>query len=195
MKSESSEFWAAARKPAEIPRARGPEIALTGRSNGGKSTLINRLLGRRALARTSSTPGATRGLIFYRVGDDRMTLVDLPGYGWARRSAAEREAWGSLVEGYLAERSALAGVLMLIDVRRGAEDDERALAALLDEHRIPRVWALTKCDKLRRGELERRLRELAGTLDGPAVPVATGAEAGVEDLRNWIEAAVAEHRR
>jgi len=167
---------------------------MAGRSNVGKSTLINRLLGRRSLARTSSTPGCTRGLIFYRVAE-RFTLVDLPGYGWARRSAAERETWGPLVEGYLAERSALAGVLMLVDVRRGAEDDERALAELLDRHEIPRVWVLTKCDKLGRGELERRLRDLASALDAPAVPIAAGADAGVEDLREWIEAAITDRRR
>ena len=189
MKSEPAEFWAAARTAAEIPRARGPEVALAGRSNVGKSTLINRILGRKRLARTSSTPGCTRGLIFYRVAD-RATLVDLPGYGWAKRSTAERAAWKPLVEGYLRGRKALVGALLLIDVRRGADDDARMLADYLDAHDIPRAWVLTKCDKLSRSELTRRLGELAGELDGTAIPVASGSEAGVEDVRDWIEGAL-----
>ena len=194
MKIENAEFWAAARSVADIPRARAPEVALAGRSTVGKSTLINRLLRRRKLARTSSTPGCTRGLIFYRVGD-RMALVDLPGYGWARRSTEERAAWKPLVEGYLADRKALAGALLLVDVRRGPEEEERMLADYLDTLHIRRVWVLTKCDKLRSSQLQRRLMELRPVLDGAAIQVAAGSDAGVEDLRRWIEGAVAKRLR
>lgn len=194
LNTEHAEFWAAARQVSEIPRSRGPEIALAGRSNVGKSTLINRLLGRRKLARTSSTPGCTRGLIFYRVGE-RLALVDLPGYGWARRSTEERLAWKPLIEGYLAERKALAGTLILVDVRRGAEEEEQMLADYLDTHRIRRAWLLTKCDKLSRSELMRRLRDLASELDGTMIAVGAGSNEGIEAARAWIEEAVAERKR
>jgi GTP-binding protein len=196
VRTENAEFWAAARTIEEIPRARGPEIALAGRSNVGKSTLINRLLRRKKLARTSSTPGCTRGLIFYRVGE-RMALVDLPGYGWARRSTEERATWKPLVEGYLGDRQALAGALLLVDVRRGPAEEERMLAAYLDTHDIPRVWVLTKCDKLGASELQRRLRELEPALAGTSIPVAAGSDAEIDELRKWIESRVAEalHRR
>ncbi len=194
MKSELAEFWAAARTLAEVPRARVPEIALAGRSNVGKSTLVNRVLGRRRLARTSSTPGCTRGLIFYRVGD-RMALVDLPGYGWAKRSSDERAAWKPLVEGYLGERKALAGTLIIVDVRRGAAEEERMLAKFLDAHGIFRAWVVTKCDKLTRAELATRLRVIATELDGAVIPVAAGSEVGIEDVRDWIENALARRVR
>jgi GTP-binding protein len=109
VKIAKAEFRAAASAPAEIPPPVSPEVALAGRSNVGKSTLINALTGRKRLARTSQTPGCTRGLIFYNI-DDRATLVDLPGYGWAKRSKAERAQWKRLVEHYLARREGLAGV-------------------------------------------------------------------------------------
>ena len=170
MTSEKAEFWAAARNAGEIPRPRAPEIAVAGRSNVGKSTLINRLTGRKRLARTSATPGCTRGLIFYSVGE-RMVLVDLPGYGWARRSGEERAAWKPLVESYLSERRALAGVLVLTDIRRGPQEEERQLAEYLDVLGIERVWVLTKADKLARGELARRLAELEREIDEPMITV------------------------
>jgi GTP-binding protein len=194
VKTEPAEFWAAARSAAELPRSRGPEVALAGRSNVGKSTLVNRILGRRKLARTSSTPGCTRGLIFYRVGD-RMALVDLPGYGWAKRSAEERAAWKPLVEGYLAGRKGLAGVLVVVDVRRGAAEEERMLADFLDAHDIRRAWVVTKCDKLTRAELATRLRRLASELGGTVIPVAAGSDVGIEDVRDWIEDALASRER
>jgi GTP-binding protein len=185
MTDEKSEFWASARRVEEIPRSRAPEIAVAGRSNVGKSTLINRLAGRRRLARTSTTPGCTRGLIFYRLGE-RLVLVDLPGYGWARRSAAERAAWKPLVEGYLSKRRALAGVLVLADIRRGPQEEEWQLAEYLDTLGIDRVWVFTKADKLTRGERARRLAELEREVDEPMIVVSGETGAGVEELERWM---------
>jgi GTP-binding protein len=171
-----AEFTAAAASPAEIPRGRAPEVALAGRSNVGKSSLINKLTGRRKLARTSQTPGCTRGLNFYAL-DDRLALVDLPGYGWARRSKQERDRWKVLVEHYLEKRDVLAGVLILVDARRGAEKEELMLAEYLAAAEIPYVWVLTKSDKLKRAGLAAAVLDLSA-LPNPRPAVATSAQTG-----------------
>jgi len=182
MRVARAEFWAAAARPAEIPAARFPEIAIAGRSNVGKSSLINRLSGRKKLARTSSTPGCTRGLIFYSL-DDRLTLVDLPGYGWAQRSKAERAGWKALVEYYLDARDALRGVLILVDVRRGPGDEEKTLAEYLESRGLPYLWVLTKADKIRRNELSRVLKALREehAIDDAVVTSARTGD-GIEEL-------------
>ncbi len=192
MRVRRAEFWAAASEPRAIPAAVRPEVAVAGRSNVGKSSLINRLVGRKRLVRTSSTPGCTRGLLFFNV-DDRLTLVDLPGYGWARRSKGERRSWKRLVEGYLADRPALCGVLILVDVRRGPEDEERMLAEFLDSRGIKRTWVLTKADKLPRGKLRTRTAELREKIlgdDEDAVVTSARSGEGIEDLWRGIEQAV-----
>jgi GTP-binding protein len=195
MKAQRAEFRAAAARASEIPAARGPEIALAGRSNVGKSSLLNSLTGRRGLARTSRTPGCTRGLIFYEIGGGRLTLVDVPGYGWAQRSKEERSAWKALVEYYLETRAALAGVLILVDVRRGPEEEERMLVEYLARARLPYAWVLTKCDKLSRGRLAARVRELGARL-GDAAVLATSAEkrTGIGAVWAWIEEAAGRRR-
>jgi len=197
MKITHAEFRAAATSAREVPAPVGPELAIAGRSNVGKSSLINRLTGRKKLARTSSTPGCTRGLVFFDI-ERRLTLVDLPGYGWAKRSKAERAGWKRLVEGYISGREALAGVLMLIDVRRGPQDEEHALAAYLDAHGLPFVWVLTKCDKLSRTQLARRLAELDAEFEAsvPAASIVTSARTGlgIDDLWKWMKTAVSTRR-
>jgi GTP-binding protein len=187
MKAPHAEFRAAAARVSEIPAARGPEIALAGRSNVGKSSLINRLTGRRGLARTSRTPGCTRGLIFYEIGGGRVTLVDLPGYGWAQRSKQERSGWKALIEYYLENRKTLAGVLVLVDVRRGPGEEERMLTEYLTSAGVAHGWLLTKCDKLSRGRLAARLRELQPDFGG-APAIATSAESGLgmDAVWRWI---------
>ena len=162
---------------------------MLGRSNVGKSTLINRLVGRRGLARTSSTPGRTRRIHFYKV-ESRAYLVDLPGYGYASGSKAERAAFAPLVESYLSRaRAPLRGALVLVDARRGAGDGERELARYLEEEKIPARAALTKCDKLGRGELARVRRALAAALGLPEEHVATvSAErgTGLAPVAAWL---------
>jgi len=124
-----------------------PEIAFAGRSNVGKSSLINRLLSRKKIARVSNTPGRTREINFFKV-NDAFVVVDLPGYGYARISKEKRAEWRPLIESYLAERSSLAGVLLLIDIRRGPQDEELDFVPWLEARKTPIVVALTKADKL-----------------------------------------------
>lgn len=190
-----AEFEAAARHSGEVPAAQRPELALAGRSNVGKSSLLNYLTGRKALARTSRTPGCTRGLIFFGI-DDRVTLVDLPGYGYASRSKTERDAWKKLVEGYLAGRAALAGVLILVDVRRGPQDDEVTLADFLQAHEIPYAFVATKCDKLARSKCASALAGLRREL-APAAVLATSSSKGQgrDDVWRWIDESVAGSRK
>ena len=162
MKVATAEFTGASAEAGRFPPPLHPEVAFAGRSNVGKSSAINRLLGRRGLARTSATPGRTQQINFFRV-DDRLVFADLPGYGYARASHAARAAWRPLVESYLEGRAVLAGVVLLVDVRRGLEDEERALLAFLAGLRMPVLVVATKVDKLNRRECERALAVLAAS--------------------------------
>jgi GTP-binding protein len=172
-----------------FPDAGWPEVAVLGRSNVGKSTLINRLVGRKGLARTSATPGRTRRVHFYAV-EGRMYLVDLPGFGYAAASHAERRAFGPLVESYLSgEREALRGALVLVDSRRGAQDEERDLVAWLASEGIDARVVLTKCDKLGKSELARAQTGIARELElAPESIAAVSAKAGtgLGTLAAWL---------
>jgi len=168
-------FVAEARDLAGLPAAAGPEIAIAGRSNVGKSTLLNRIAGRKALARTSKTPGRTRGLVMFRLSlgrgapVDSLTLIDLPGYGYARVSRSERQGWQPLIEGYTRTRRALALFVILIDARRGIEDEERQLYEWLGTENVPAQIVFTKVDKLsaaERGLLRERARTTFGARRG-----------------------------
>ena len=189
---ESAEYRCAASRSSEFPPPRGPEIALLGRSNVGKSSLLNRLVGRRSLARTSATPGKTRLLHWYDVvrGDQPLALVDLPGYGFAKVSRAERASWQRLVESYLdARRARLA--LLLQDVRRDWSEDEALLLAWLAERSIPAVVAITKCDKEKPSRAVARERELRAAIGLPPERViATSATTGkgIDELWKAIHA-------
>lgn len=135
-----------------------PEIAIAGRSNSGKSSLLNRLAGRRGLARVSGTPGRTQRLHFFAVEPMRLALVDLPGYGFARAARSARERWGALIEEYLDTRKNLRALLLLVDLRRDLGEDEEQLAEFVRERGLGFVPVATKVDKLGRAERERRLR-------------------------------------
>lgn len=154
---QSAEFVAAARRPAELPPPTKLEIAFVGRSNVGKSSLLNKLLNRRGLARTSSTPGCTRQINFFdvkSVAGLELMLVDLPGYGYASRSKHERQEWAELIEHYLLERATLRAAAVLFDSRRGLEKDDADAVELITQHgRVSRtapevVLVATKVDKL-----------------------------------------------
>ncbi len=153
-----AEFVAGAVDAASLPPPTLVEIAFAGRSNVGKSSLLNAMMQRKGLARTSNTPGCTRQLNVYEVRcADGLSLrfVDLPGYGWAKRSKSERAEWQGMIEGYLQKRAGLRAVVVLVDVRRGVEDEERQLVDFLHEPRavsapkpLEIVLVATKVDKL-----------------------------------------------
>ena len=170
-----------------------PEVAVAGRSNVGKSSLINALTGRRVLARTSATPGRTRQINFFLL-NEAFGLVDLPGYGFAVGPEAERRAWGPLIEGYLRGRETLRGVLLVVDVRRGFETEEAELLAWLAEAGIPAAVVATKTDKLATSAAGHAVRQLQAA--APAAVAVIGFSArggrGRDDVwrvvRGWLGA-------
>ena len=146
------------RPPTELP-----EVAFAGRSNVGKSSLLNRLVRRKAFARVSRTPGRTREINFFRV-NDRFILSDLPGYGYAKISKEKKADWRPLIEGYLKRTPTLAGVVQLLDIRRDPSDDDLAMLDFLAEIEVPTVIALTKIDKLARHAAAERADEIMKSL-------------------------------
>jgi GTP-binding protein len=192
-----AEFVTSAASREGFPREGLPEIAFVGRSNVGKSSLLNKLVNRRALARTSATPGKTRLVNFFQAERRErppLLLVDLPGYGWARVARKERAEWQRLIEGYLAGRAPLRGVLLLIDARRDPGDDERDFLPWLAERGMVVRLVVTKFDKLRPAEREQRLRAITSELGIPREAlVLTSAQtgAGMDELWREIDALVA----
>jgi GTP-binding protein len=184
---------AAAARAADFPAPGPPEVAFLGRSNVGKSSLLNRLVQRRALARTSRTPGKTRLVHWYRATrpGGELWLVDLPGYGYAKVSKQERRGWQRLAESYLEGRSSLRVAVLLQDLRRDISDDEELLIDWLEARKIPVLVALTKVDKLKPMRRAARVRALRAQLGLPAARVLpTSAEKGfgIDYLRRAIEA-------
>ena len=188
MKIRGAEFLTAAARPDGFPAPAAPEVAFLGRSNVGKSSLLNRLVHRKALARTSSTPGKTRLVTWYRVdcGAGELRFVDLPGNGYAKVSKTERQRWQSLVESYLEGRPVLRVAVLLQDLRRDVSDDETLLVDWLAQRKIPVLVALTKCDKLKPMRRAARVKELRRQLGLPAARVvATSAEKGMGIDELW----------
>lgn len=142
----SAEFVKSAVKPEHYPDEGLPEIAFVGRSNVGKSSLINVLVNRRSLVKTSSTPGRTQLINFFRINGSFM-FVDLPGYGYAKAPRKITGNWGTMIETYLSTRKTLCGVVMLMDIRREPGKDEDGLIAWFDSYEIPTIYVLTKADK------------------------------------------------
>lgn len=157
------EFLLSAAHPKQFPREPLPEVAFLGRSNVGKSSLINALVGQAGVAKTSATPGCTRLINFFRV-EDRFLLVDLPGYGYAKGPIADKEAWGPLVEGYLQHREMLRLAIVLLDSRRGWMQPDLELKSWLEFHNRPYVVVATKVDKLNQKEEHHGLKAIRRTL-------------------------------
>jgi GTP-binding protein len=187
----SAEFAAAAAEPSQLPPPTSIELGFAGRSNVGKSSLMNRLLERKNLVRTSSTPGCTRTINFFNVRTQdgtAMTLVDLPGYGYARRAKAERRAWGDLVEHYLLERAGLVAVVVILDARRPVEAAEHDLIELLaDKPRAARpppvtIVVATKIDKLGAAARKPALAQITRDLGRPVIGFSAETGAGRDEL-------------
>ena len=166
------------------PEASLPEVAFAGRSNVGKSSLLNRLIHRKKFARVSNTPGRTREINFFRVNDQFM-LVDLPGYGYARIAKEKRAAWRPLIEGYIRRSPALRGIVHLLDLRREPSADDVEMLDFLAELGVPTIVVLTKADKLSRREAQERGRSVAASLQLDPEQVITFSavtNAGRDDL-------------
>ena len=184
---------ASAASPAQFPREGLPEVAFLGRSNVGKSSLLNRLVGRKQLARTSGTPGKTRLLHFFRIRRPagELLFVDLPGYGYAKVPRRERAQWQKLIERYLEGREPLRAAVLLQDVRRDPGEDEVLLVEWLHDRRIPVLLAVTKLDKIKTSQRERRLREIAAGVPVQAdwvVPTSATDGTGIDRLWQRIDA-------
>jgi GTP-binding protein len=184
-------FLSAAGSVASLPRPGGLEIAFAGRSNVGKSSLINALTGRRALARTSHTPGRTQELIFFG-GPDRLVLVDLPGYGYAAAAKSKVTAWTRLIHDYLHGRSALARVYLLVDARHGLKTVDEAILDTLGQAAVSHEIVLTKCDQVSEVELAERGEAVKAAMrNRPAafpdlIATSTRTGAGIPALRAAI---------
>ncbi|WP_409270835.1 ribosome biogenesis GTP-binding protein YihA/YsxC [Neobacillus sp. SCS-31] len=164
MKVTSAEIVISAVKPDQYPDSALPEFALAGRSNVGKSSFINKMLNRRSLARTSSKPGKTQTLNFYLINEE-LFFVDVPGYGYAKVSKKEREAWGKMIETYITTREQLKAVVLITDLRHPPTSDDRMMYDFLKHHGIPCIIIATKADKIPRGKWQKHLKVTKETLE------------------------------
>ena len=194
---EAGFVWAASGIDGLPPMA-GFEIAFAGRSNVGKSSLVNALTGRKTLARTSHTPGRTQQLNFFRLGDGQLTLVDMPGYGYAAAGKEKVRAWTGLIHAYLRGRQNLARVFLLIDARHGIKPNDEEVLDLLDAAAVSYQVVLTKADEVKGSELEGRIADTAARIARrPAAypeiqPTSSRTGSGMPELRAGIARLLAE---
>jgi len=186
----SAEFVKSAVWPPQYPPAIMPEIAFVGRSNVGKSSLMNTLVGRKKLAKTSNTPGRTQLINFFAVNGS-ISFVDLPGYGFAKVSQSVKKDWGDMIEAYLRERQNLAMVIFILDIRRDPSDDDLSLRDWLEHYRIPYISILTKTDKLSNNQAigRKRLIEKALGVNAQKKTILFSAKTqkGKEELWQYLE--------
>lgn len=160
---KSAEFVTSAVKPAHYPPEGLPEIAFAGRSNVGKSSLINTIVNRKRLVKTSSTPGRTQLLNFFNI-NERFVFVDLPGYGYAKVPDRVKKDWGKMIETYLSTRPTLKGVVLILDIRRNPGEEENSFIAWFHQQGIPAVLVLTKVDKLSKTKQKKQIQSIGKAL-------------------------------
>jgi GTP-binding protein len=185
MHVKSAEFVTSAVKPEQYPPPGFPEIAFSGRSNVGKSSLINKLVNRKRLVKTSATPGRTQLINFFLVNGG-LSLVDLPGYGYARVPRSVKKNWGPMVEAYISRRSCLNAVVLLMDLRRTPRAEEFTLMEWLRHYEIPMILVLTKADKLSKIK-QKKQRQAAAQILGVATEdlLLFSAKTGLGKDRLW----------
>ncbi|QNR21723.1 YihA family ribosome biogenesis GTP-binding protein [Exiguobacterium sp. Helios] len=179
MKIYKADFITSGVNPEHYPEPLLPEVALAGRSNVGKSSFINKLVQRKALARTSSKPGKTQTLNFFNINDEVM-FVDVPGYGYAKVSKTEREAWGKMMEKYFTTREILKGVVLLVDIRHEPSADDVIMYDFLKYYDLSVIVVATKLDKIKRGQRDKQIAAIKRKLqfDGQDTFIPFSSETG-----------------
>ncbi|MFT9497697.1 ribosome biogenesis GTP-binding protein YihA/YsxC [Anaerosolibacter sp.] len=189
MKIKSAEIVISAVKPSQYPEENIPEIAFAGRSNVGKSSSINMLTNRRKLARTSSSPGKTQTINFYRINDE-FSLVDLPGYGYAKVSKSNKETWGKMIETYLTSRKNLLEVFQLVDIRHKPTEQDQQMYSWIKHFGFNGIVVVTKADKIGRGQRQKHLKIIRETLqmkkEDILIPISAETREGKEELWSVI---------
>ncbi|MCG7334717.1 ribosome biogenesis GTP-binding protein YihA/YsxC [Sporosarcina sp. ACRSM] len=190
MKVHNVEMIMSAVRPEQYPEEGYPEFALAGRSNVGKSSFINKMIGRKSLARTSSKPGKTQTLNFYKI-EEQLFFVDVPGYGYAKVSKSSREAWGKFIQQYMTEREHLRAVIQIVDLRHPPTADDCTMYDFLVHYQIPTIVIATKADKIPRGKWEKHKKIVRETLemrsDDPLLIFSSEKGIGVEEAWKEIE--------
>jgi GTP-binding protein len=189
MDIKNAKYELTAVRPDQYPILQLPEVALVGRSNVGKSSIINSLLNRKNLARVAAEPGKTRQINFYNV-DNALFFADLPGYGYARVSKTEKASWGEMIETYLNSRKQLQLIIMLVDIRHAPSGDDQTMFDWLVTKDRPRLVVATKLDKITRGQVQKQLKDirlkLAMDSDEMLIPFSAVTGQGRDEIWNQI---------
>ena len=192
MKINQADFVISAAATRQFPNTNLPEVAFAGKSNVGKSSLMNTILGRKGLVKTSATPGKTRQVNFFRI-NERYHFVDLPGYGFAKAPKHMRDTWEELVGGYISLREPLRGVVLIVDIRHTPGELDQHMKHWLAEQERPFIVVANKADKLSRGQVAGHLRAVEQALELDEPPLAFSAQTGQgkAELWRWIQARLA----
>lgn len=186
----NARFEITAVSPQQYPAANLPEVAFVGRSNVGKSSIINTLLNRKNLARVGATPGKTREINFYNI-EDKLFFVDLPGYGYASVSKSKKSTWGSIIDTYLNSRQQLGLILMLVDIRHKPSDDDKTMYEWIQGHLMPHIIVAAKADKITRSQLGSRVQDIKATLGAGEevliIPFSAETKQGKDEIWKQID--------
>lgn len=191
LKINKSDLLTVAVKESQYPDTAATEIAFAGRSNVGKSSLLNLLTSRKKLARTSGSPGKTRTINFYTINDDEFRIVDLPGYGYAKVSKSVSANWGDMIERYLKNRENLVQVVLLVDIRHKPTEQDKQMYEWMSHYGYGGLIVATKADKVSRSQMPKNLKVIRETLnldkDAVIIPTSTLKKTGIDELKGEIE--------
>jgi GTP-binding protein len=179
--------------PGQTPSDRRPQVAVAGRSNVGKSSLLNQVLGVKRLAKVSSTPGKTRSLNYFLI-DEKFYFVDLPGYGFAKVSKKMRDSWGQLIESYLTRSADLIGLVLLLDCRREPTPEDMMLLEWLSQRELPALVVVTKTDKLSKSKVSQKVGQVETEMGVHAIPFSIKTGVGKRELVSAVLDLVKQHR-